>query len=250
MRREFRVQAVDSFDDEHRALFHLQRLFVELPFPGDEVVTRDSYRFAFQQPVQMVVEQFHVDRFEGLEIVIALFVARGFFAFDEVVVERDQHRVHTEDAELDAEPFRESRLAARRRTRDQHDLRPAFLVLYGYPVGDVTHAFFVQGLAHADQLAAFAFENLRVERPDVRDADDIDPARVFLENLEHFALRHLFFELRRRGAVRYGHPEPFIVFVQVEQVDVSGRNGESPVEITDDVGHLVEGDVQVRTRDE
>ena len=156
----------------------------------------------------------------------------------------------TEDAELDAEPFRESRLAARRRTRDQHDLRPAFLVLYGYPVGDVTHAFFVQGLAHADQLAAFAFENLRVERPDVRDADDIDPARVFLENLEHFALRHLFFELRRRGAVRYGHPEPFIVFVQVEQVDVSGRNGESPVEITDDVGHLVEGDVQVRTRDE
>ena len=63
----------------------------------------------------MVVELFEVDRFECLVVVLSVFVAGRLFAVHEIVVQRDQYRVESQDPELYAQPLGEGGLAAGRR---------------------------------------------------------------------------------------------------------------------------------------
>ena len=113
--RQGRVQSVDAFDDQYRPLVELQGVVVPLAGAGDEVVTRNIDALAPFEAFQMVVELFEVDRFECLVVVLSVFVAWRLFAVHEIVVQRDQYRVESQDPELYAQPFGEGGLAAGRR---------------------------------------------------------------------------------------------------------------------------------------
>ena len=73
-----RVEPVDPLDDEDRPLVERQRGVVPRAASGDEVVARDIDAFALHQAAQVVVEQFEVDGFERLVVVVAVLVLGVF----------------------------------------------------------------------------------------------------------------------------------------------------------------------------
>ena len=106
---------MDAFDDQYRPLVELQGVVVPLAGAGNEVVTRNIDALAPFEAFQMVVELFEVDRFECLVVVLSFFVAWRLFAVHEIVVQRDQYRVESQDPKLYAQPLGEGGLAAGRR---------------------------------------------------------------------------------------------------------------------------------------
>ena len=246
LRRQPRIQAVNALDQKHRALVHAQRPVIRLALAGNEVIARHPHLAAREQGGQIVVEPADVDRFERLVVVLPVLVERRLLPVHEIVVERDEHRTHAQNAELDAEPLGERRLAARRRARNQHDARSSVPMSLVNPVGQIAQRLLMQRFGDPDQVASAPLENPRVQRADVRHADHVDPARVLAEHLEHLVLRDQLLELRRIGSLRQSHAEPLVIGMQVEAGNVSRRNGQRAVKVAHQIGHAVHGHIQVR----
>ena len=96
---------MDALDDEDGALVERQRRVVPRAAPGDEVVAGNVDALAPHQAAQVVVEELQVDGLERLVVVLAVFVAGRMLAVDEVVVERDEHGLEPQHAQLETEAF-------------------------------------------------------------------------------------------------------------------------------------------------
>ena len=212
----------------------------------DEVVARDVDAFAAHQAAEVVVEQVEVDGFERLVVVIAVGVARGLFAVDEIVVERDQHRLQPQYAELDAQPFGRGGLAARRGARDEHHAHAARDVGVVDRVGDPRELAFVECLGQFDHAACVAREHLGVDGAHGGHAHDPHPGLVFLEDAEHLFLFDVGVEPVGRRAQRQGEVEPVVVGFDAEQVDEPCRGRQRAVEITVGVAERIEVAVKPR----
>ena len=243
-----RVEPVDPLDDEDRPLVERQRGVVPRAASGDEVVARDIDAFALHQAAQVVVEQFEVDGFERLVVVVAVLVLRGLLAIDEVVVERDQHGAQSEHAQVDAQPFGRGGLAARRGSRDEHHAGPAREVRLGDGVGYFGEFPLVEGLGQLDHAAGVAREDLRIDVADGRDTHDAHPRLVFAEDAEHLVLMDMAVQSVGRGARREHQIEAVVVGLDVEQPDVTRRGGQRTVEVAGRVGQRVEVAVESRAR--
>ena len=84
-----------------------------------------------------------------LEVVVALLVEWRLLAIQEIVVERDADGLDAVYGELYAETLAGSRLAAARRSGDEHQFDALAL---GYLVGYLADLLLLKGLAYLNQL--------------------------------------------------------------------------------------------------
>ena len=138
-------------------------------------VARNIDALAAHQAAEVVVEQFEVDGFERFVVILAVGVLRGLFAVHEVVVERDQHGVQSQHAQLDAQPFGRGGLAAAGGAGDQHHAGAARKVGVVDGVGHPGELALVERFGEFDQAAAVAREHLRIDVAHGGDAHDPDP---------------------------------------------------------------------------
>ena len=237
---------MDALDDEDRTLVERQRVVVLHAAARDEVVARDVDALAADQPAQVVVEQFEVDGFERLVVVVAVLVERSLFAVDEIVVERDHHRAQSQHAEFDAQPLGRGGLAARRRARDEHHADAAADDGVVDGVGDPGELAFVERLGQFDHASGVAREGAGVDLPDCRNAHQRDPRLVLLEDAEHLLLLDVPVERIGSRAQRQGEVEAVVVGLDVEERDVARRGGQRTVEVTHRVVERVELAVKPR----
>jgi hypothetical protein len=116
----------------------------------------------------VLVQERQVDGLDGLEVRLAVGVARGLLAVDVVVVQREGHRVHPVDAQLDREALGEGGLPRGRRAGDGDQLD----ALAGHDlVGDLGDALLVERLGHLDDLQDAAGDAQLVEAPDAGDPE-------------------------------------------------------------------------------
>ena len=218
-----------------------------LAFAGDEVVARHGKALAGEKALQVVVEESEVDGFERFVVVLAVGVARGLVSVDEIVVERDEHGIQPQDAQLDAQTLGRGGLAARRGAGDEYHARSLRAVGRGDRVGDARQPFLVEGFGDLDELRGVARQHLGVEPADGRYAHDVDPLLVLVEDVEQLVLRHERFE--RVGVAASGQydVETVVVGADVEQADVVGRRGERAVEVALHVAQRVERAVKARS---
>ena len=184
--RQPRIQSVDAFDDQNRTLVERERGVVPRAAARDEVVARNIDALAAHEPAQMVVEQVEVDGLQRLVVVLPVGVLRGLLAVHEVVVERDEHGVQPQHAELDAQPLGRGGLAARRGAGDQHDARAAQQVGLENGVGHLGELAFVERLGEFYHASGVAREDLGIDVAHGGDPHDADPRLVFAEDAEHF----------------------------------------------------------------
>ena len=108
----------------------------------------------------MVVEEGEVYCFDGLKVVIAIFIEGSGFAIHKIVVERDAHRAFAAGTELHRQAFAEGGFARRRRTCDEHHFD---VVVGGDVVGNLCDLLFLQGFCHIDQIVGGTSTNSLVE---------------------------------------------------------------------------------------
>lgn len=90
----------------------------------------------------------------------------------------------------------------------------------------------MERLCDLDQLAGVAREDFRVELSDGRNAHDLHPRLVLVEDVEHLLLVDALLQPRRIGPQRQGDEEAVVIGVQVELRSVTRRRGQGSVEIT------------------
>ena len=227
---QLRVETVYSLHDYDRLGAELERLLVPLARAGDEVVARHLDTLAVDKAFEVVVEQLQVYGFERLVIVFAVLILGRMLAVDEVVVERYDHGVEPEYAQLYAQTLREGSLAAGRGARYEHHPRAARLVCLRYAVGEVGYLLLVECLRHLDQIAGVAAQDFGVEAADGGYAHYPHPHLVLVEDIEHLVQMHLQVEFRGVCSQRHCDVESVVVGSYVEQVDISRVGGQGAVE--------------------
>ena len=123
--REFGIEAVQTFKQQHIIFLKAQRVATELAFAGLEVVSRHFHLFSFKESLHIVVEEFEVHGVEILEIVFSVFVEWSICTVHEIIVERNHLRTQELGHEVGAKTLGGSGLTARRRSCNQHDARTA-----------------------------------------------------------------------------------------------------------------------------
>ena len=111
VRRQVGIKSVYSLHDEYRVGRKLHGAPGLDACAALEVVGRQGHPFAGKEAVQVGVEAFEVESIERLIVVVAILVARGILAVDEIVVERYGGRGDEARHELDGEPLGEGRFA-------------------------------------------------------------------------------------------------------------------------------------------
>ncbi len=193
----------------------------------------------------MVVEHVVIYRIERLIVVISRHgIARGFVALHKIVVQRHQHRNHSQNAQLNAQPLGRGGFAARRRARHQHHPRALQQVGLEDSVGNGGQLLFVETFGYLDKVARLPLGGPLIELPDVGDPDDAHPLVVLGEGVEHFVLRHHLVEHVGPCALRDGDVHSFVIRSQVVKPDISRRWGQRTIEIAHRVAQSVERDIE------
>ena len=87
-----------------------------------EIELRQLHLLAGEQIIELGIKQLQVHCLQRLEIIIAVAVLRRMLAVDEIIVQFNDLRHHSEDTALQRKAQRRRRLSARRRTGDEHRL--------------------------------------------------------------------------------------------------------------------------------
>ncbi len=192
----------------------------------------------------MVVEELQVDGFERLVVVVAVFVARGLFALHEVVVERYEHGLEPQHAQVDAQALGRGGLAARRGARNEHRAHAPHGIGFEDGVGHFGQLAFVERLGEFDHAPGVARQHLRVHVAHRGHAHDVHPALVFAEDVRHLLLVHAGVDAVGRRAQRQRQAEAVVAGFDVEEGDVARGGCERTVEVARQPVESVEVAVQ------
>ena len=205
---------MNPFDDQNMALAHLQRFARIFAAACLKIVTRRLNRSTRQQLDQLFIEQRQVQCVNRLEIVVACGVARRLVAIEEIVVQRNRHRINTMYPQLNPQSLGKRRLAGRGRpgNQDQLDLLP----LICDPVGNLRHFFFMQSFRNPHQFNKTIAHYCLIQLGNRRTAQKFAPALCFLQNLRQFGLIDKGRNDSGIGRVRKTQDEPRRVESQFE----------------------------------
>ena len=95
-----RVEGMDAFHYENIFLFEVELIADPDLFPLFEIVFGNLDHLSCEKVIEVLVQQLEIHRLEALEIRLAVFVLRGEFPVDEVVVKFDDLRRKSEDLAL------------------------------------------------------------------------------------------------------------------------------------------------------
>ena len=100
MRSQFRVQCVDTFQNQYHIIIYLQIVSFELTLTGGEIKTG-----------QLFIKKLQVQGIEGFIVIVAALIFRGIFSIYEIVIQRNRIRSQAIGHKLDAESFAECRFS-------------------------------------------------------------------------------------------------------------------------------------------
>ena len=241
---EHGVEGVYAFEDEDGVVLQAQERAALLALAGEEIVAGQFYLLALNQGIHLRVEQRDVHGLDVFEVVLAAFVNRCFLAVHEVVVQRYGHGAFARCHELHRQALGEGCLAARRWSGDEDDLDfgPC-----GNLVGQTGEALLLQRLGDVDQFVSVSLSAGFVKLSDGRYPQDVLPAVLLAEDVEHFRLVRQ--GLQAVGLLRVGQPQEQAVLVgqQVEVEYLSGIRQQRAVEVVGCIVQRVVGGVEGAT---
>ena len=103
LRSKLIVKGMDSLDNYDLAPFDGSDPLAKLLVSRQEVEGRKINFFSFKEADDVSVEEIDIHSIQVLEVVLAVFIKRSFFPFDEIVVGTHVERVQAENLELCAE---------------------------------------------------------------------------------------------------------------------------------------------------
>lgn len=115
---------MDAFHYEHVVGQQFQPASALLAASRLEVIARQLNLLARKERVELLVEQRDVERVEALVVVVALVVLRRKLTVDEIIVQRNLHRLDAAREQLYGQTLAERCLAARRRPDISTTLTP------------------------------------------------------------------------------------------------------------------------------
>lgn len=234
-----------AFDEEDGAGLEAEALAVVLAAAGLEVVGGELDFLSGEDVGEVGVELRQVEGVEAFVVVVAVGVARGVLAVDEVVVERYHLRFEQVGHELYGEALCGGCLAGGGWAGYEDYACSAAAVALGDVVGDVCEHLFVEGLGDVDEVGHAVVEDVGVEFADVADAYDAVEAEVVGEGAVHLFLLDGLRWPGGAGGVEGEEEEAFVVGTEVEDVDMGGGGREDAVVAVGDVAEGVVGGVDV-----
>ena len=111
MRSQFRVQCVDTFQNQYHIIIYLQIVSFELTLTGGEIKTGQFDLLSTKQSLQLLIKKLQVQGIEGFIVIVAALIFRGIFSIYEIVIQRNRIRSQAIGHKLDAESFAECRFS-------------------------------------------------------------------------------------------------------------------------------------------
>ena len=98
--RELRIERMNTLYHQYLTIVQAQFLTTPLALAGLEVIAWQLNLLATEERSKLLVEQGYVQRMDALKVVIARLVARCLLTIQEIIVERDRHRLDAIGDEL------------------------------------------------------------------------------------------------------------------------------------------------------
>ena len=206
---ELGVEGMDALDDQHGMCIDTQLVAGEHTLTGGEVELGELYLLALEQGIELGIEEGEVKGVERLKVVLAMFIERCEFAVDEVVVEREGHRMEAICHELYGEALAEGGLARGGGSRYEDDACLAAI----YVVGNACYALLLQCFGHIDKVGGMAGTAGCVEVAHGAHAHNLLPMVVLAEDAEHLVLTYNI--LQDVGVLAAGHTQQEAVVVSL-----------------------------------
>ena len=146
----------------HQYFVTLQLQFFSTPLAATllEVITRQFHLFAPEQSRQLLVKQRQVQSMQMLKIIVALIIFRRLLAVEEIIIQRDTHRMDTIHSQLHTKTLTGGGFTRRRRTGYQHQFHTFAL---SYLIGYISNLLFLQCLAYLYKLRRMTIDNRFVQ---------------------------------------------------------------------------------------
>ena len=213
MSRQLRIQGMDSLNHQHIVRLHLQLLSTLHTLARREIIFRQLHLLATEESVKLLVQQIEIQGIDALKIIFAVVILRRPVSIHKVIVQRNLlQSVH---GKLDAQSLAGCGLARRRRTSQQHELHTLTVRnILGY----LGYLLLLQCLTDVDDVSGMTRLYRLVEVAHGSDTQDVLPAMVLLEDVEHLILlRHLAQFIRileRRNAQQHA----IVILLQSEEI--------------------------------
>ena len=111
MRCQFRIQRMNTFQNENRIIFNFQFITFIFLLPQREVKARKLHFLTAQQSLQLLVKQFQIERIQRLIIIVTVFIQRCLFTVYEIIVQGDREGFEPVRHQLDGKTFAERGLS-------------------------------------------------------------------------------------------------------------------------------------------
>ena len=194
------------------------------------------------------VQKLQINGLQSLEVIFAILILRRTVTVNKVIIERNQHRVKTQDAQLNAQTFCRGSLTTRRGTRDKHHTCAVCTISLVNLVSHSSNLLLVESLGNLNHLADVAIQHLFIERTNGGHPHNIHPAVILAEDIEHLGPMYIHIELRWVGTRRQSDIETVVVTAYVKQMDITRIGSKRTIEIAHDVVHTIYIAIQTRTR--
>ena len=177
---------MDAFHYQDVVLVQLHHITLEEGFALLEIIARQFHFSAVQKGVQMPSQQLQVHGFQGLEIVLSVFVQGRTFAGNKVIVQFNHLGIHAQHFELLGQPEGRGGFSAGGRSGNEDNLHPFALCVN--LVGQICIGPFLPGFAEVDQFHGLSVHQTLVQGPHAHDSGGLAPLSVLLERNGEFLL--------------------------------------------------------------
>ena len=160
IRSKFWIQGMNTLYHQYFVTLQLQFFSTPLALAFLKVIARQLYLLASEQCRKLLVKQRQIQGMQVLKIVIALIIFWRLLAVEEIIIQRDTHRMDTIHSQLHTKTLTGGGFTRRRRTGYQHQFNTLAL---SYLIGYISNLLFLQCLAYLYKLRRMTIDNRFVQ---------------------------------------------------------------------------------------
>ena len=161
---QFRIQGMNTFQNQNHVFIQSQSLAAHLPDAGIEVESRKFHFFPIQQHLELAIEKVQVKRIERFIIILPILRFRSIHSVHKIIIQRYGVWFQSVSHQLNAQTLAEGSLTGRRRSGNQNQLhRISLLSTMEDFIGNLRDALFLQGFGHIDQFGSIAIVTRFIE---------------------------------------------------------------------------------------
>ena len=223
---------MDTFNHQDRIFTHLQFLTFIDTFTRTEIKSRHFYFFPRQQILHLAVIIRQIEGIKRLEIIIARLVFRRIFPIEEIIIERNSHRMDQIRYQLDFQTLAESCLSGRRRSRDQNNTDTFFISLRNL-FRNLSNLFFLHCFRNHYNFGSMPLLDSPVQIAHIIQIQCALQSQMLFISLEHLILRDSRLQFQRITSLRYLEQHPVEIRNDIEQLDITGGRRQAAIKEID-----------------